>query len=358
MKPLRVGIIGTGRISGSHITGYLATEGIELYGVCDVVEERAVAASEKHSIAHVFKNFEALVNCPEIDLVSVCTPPFAHKDPTIAALEAGKHVLCEKPMALTAMEAEAMVDAWEHARVRHGNLFTIGYQGRWTRSAQLLKKFIDAGELGDIYYGRALATRRRGLPGWGVFTDKRLNGGGPVIDIGVHALDRALWLMGHPDPVSVMAVTFNKFGNRPGMFNPWGPWDHKGFDVEDAAFALIRFANGACLQLECSWILNIERSISKTILCGTEGGAEIDPLKIYQERHGTILDVIVPQGVTEGQDAPADRPHTVEIRGFVKAIREGTDPLVHPREALMVARIVDAIYESDREGRSIQLQGA
>lgn len=118
LKPLRVGIIGTGRISGSHITGYLATEGIELYGVCDVVEERAVAASEKHSIAHVFKNFEALVNCPEIDLVSVCTPPFAHKDPTIAALEAGKHVLCEKPMALTAMEAEAMVDAWEHARVR------------------------------------------------------------------------------------------------------------------------------------------------------------------------------------------------------------------------------------------------
>src|SRR5438067_7880125 len=205
-RPLRVGIIGTGRIAGSHIAGYEKTPGVELFAACDVIAERARETAERHRIPHVFTSFEEMVKLPELDVVSVCTPPFAHKDAAIAALEAGKHVLCEKPMALDAVEAQEMVDAWQRARRRYHNKFTIGYQGRWGRSAQTLKRFIDAGELGEIYYGRAVALRRRGVPGWGVFTNKAKNGGGPMIDIGVHALDRALWLMGHPQPASVMAV--------------------------------------------------------------------------------------------------------------------------------------------------------
>ena len=150
-------------------------------------------------------------------------------------------------------------------------------------------------------------------------------------------------------------VTYRKFGNRAGVYNPWGSWDPKTFDVEDSAFAMIRFRNGATLQLECSWALNIEKSMSQTVLCGTEGGAQLHPFKIFQERHGTIVDVVPPEGVTEGQGRSEPPAHVLEMQAFVKAIREGSDPLVMPEQALMVSRIVDAIYASDESGESIKL---
>ncbi len=355
-RTLRVGIIGTGGIaSGAHIPGYQRTPGVELYAACDVIEERAKEMAEKFSIPHVFTDYEQMLKLAELDVVSVCTPPFAHKDATIAALQAGKHVLCEKPMALNGQEAQEMVDAWHAARSTHHNKFSIGFQSRFGRNPQQLKRFIDAGELGDIYYGRAAALRRRGVPGWGVFTDKAKNGGGPLIDIGVHALDLALWLMGHPQPASVYGVTYRKFGNRSHVFNPWGAWDPQKYDVEDAAFAMIRFGNGAMLQLECSWVLNIERSMSQTILCGTEGGAQLDPFKIFQEKHETLLDIVPPERATEGQGRTAEPSYVPEIQGFIKAIREDTDPLVLPQQALMVSRIVDAIYASDESGAAVNL---
>jgi predicted dehydrogenase len=353
---LRVGIIGTGGIAqGAHIPGYQGTEGVELYAACDVIEERAQAMAAKFGIPHVFTDYEEMLKLPEIDIVSVCTPPFAHKDATIAALQARKHVLCEKPMALDATEAQEMLDAWYSVRERTNTVFSIGFQSRFGRNAQLLKRFIDAGELGELYYGRTAALRRRGIPGWGVFTNKAKNGGGPLIDIGVHALDLALWLMGHPQPASVYGVTFRKFGNRADVFNPWGSWDPQTYDVEDAAMAMIRFQNGATLQLECSWALNIERSMSQTILCGTEGGAQLQPFKIFQEKHGTILDIVPPEAATEGQGRSETPLHVLEMRGFVKAIREHSAPLVLPEQALMVSRIVDAIYASDASGQAVNL---
>ena len=355
-RVLRVGIIGTGGIAqGAHIPGYQNAEGVELFAACDVIEERARAMAEKFDIPHVFTDYNQMLQLPELDVVSVCTPPFAHKDAAIAALQAGKHVLCEKPMALDSTEARAMVDAWYEARASHGNAFSIGFQSRFGRQAQLLKRFIDAGELGELYYGRTAALRRRGIPGWGVFTDKSKNGGGPMIDIGVHALDLALWFLGHPEPESVYGVTYRKFGNRSGIYNPWGSWDPQKYDVEDSAFAMIRFRNGTTLQLECSWALNIERSMSQTILAGTEGGAQLHPFKIFQEKHGTILDVVPPEGVTEGQSGQDVPNHVHEVRGFIKAVREGTAPLVRPEEALMVSKIVDAIYASDASGESVKL---
>ena len=353
---LKVGLIGAGGIAaGAHIPGYQRTEGVELYAACDVIKERAEQMAAQYGIPHVFTEFERMLELPELDVVSVCTPPFAHKDAAIAALEAGKHVLCEKPMALDGTEAQAMVDAWRRSRPRFNNKFTVGFQSRWERHAQVLKRFVDAGELGDVYYARAVALRRRGVPAWGVFTNKAKNGGGPLIDIGVHALDLALWLMGHPQPRSVYGVTYRKFGNRPNVFNPWGRWDPKTYDVEDAAFAMIRFANGAALQLECSWALNVEKSVFQTVVCGTEGGAQTDPFKIFQEKHGTILDTVPPERAAEGQGRAGESPHTLEIQGFIRAIREDTDPLVLPEQALMVSRIVDAIYASDGSGDAVKV---
>lgn len=356
-RPLRVGIIGTGGIAtGAHIPGYQKAPGVELYSACDILKDRVEAMAQQYGIPHVYTDFREMVKDPELDVVSVCTPPFAHKDATIAALEAGKHVLCEKPMALDGDEAQEMVDAWYTSREKYGNKFTIGFQSRWSRHAQLLKRMIDAGELGEIYYGRTAYLRRRGVPAWGVFTDRSKNGGGPLIDVGVHAMDLAMWLMGSPQPVSVYGVTYRKFGNRANVYNPWGAWDPKKYDVEDAAFAMIRFDNGATLQLECSWALNIERSVSQTILAGTEGGAQMDPFKVFTERHGTVLDIGLPERPVEGEGRQGEAGKTLEIRGFIQAIRQDTEPLVRPEEALMVSRIVDAIYASDESGESVKIK--
>lgn len=356
LKTLRAGIIGTGGIAtGAHIPGYQKTPGVELYAVCDVLEDRARAVADKFGIPHVFSDYEAMLRLPELDIVSVCTPPFAHRDAAIASLEAGKHVLCEKPMALNGDDAQAMVDAWHRSRPTYGNLFTVGFQSRFGRNAQILKQMIDAGDLGDIYYGRASYLRRRGIPAWGVFTSKAKNGGGPLIDIGVHALDLSLWLMGHPRPVSVYGVTYRKFGNRKGVFNPWGAWDPATYDVEDAAFAMIRCENGATLQLDCSWALNIERSMQQTILCGTDGGAQLEPFKVFQEKYGTALDLAMPERPVEGHGNLTEASHTLQVRAFVQAIRDGTPPLVSPEQSLLVSRIVDAIYLSDETGESVRL---
>ena len=354
-RTIKVGIIGTGGIAGAHITGYQKTEGVELYAACDVIKERVEAVAERHGFKKVFTSFEEMVKDPELEVVSVCTPPFAHKDAAIAALEAGKHVLCEKPMALNGDQAQEMVDAYKKVRRKHKNLFSIGFNARWGQSAQTLKRIIDEGELGEVYYGRAVSHRRRGVPGWGVFTNKALNGGGPMIDIGVHALDMALWLMGHPKPVSVYGVTFQKFGKKKNVYNPWGSWDPKKFDVEDAAFAMIRFASGATLQLECSWALNIEKSYSQQIICGTEAGAQMSPFMLFGEKHGALVDTVVAERVTEGQGRAPESTHTLEVEGFIKAVREGAEPLVKPEEGLMVSRIVDAVYESDESGESVRI---
>lgn len=352
-RPLRVGIIGTGGIAGNHIEGYQKAEGVEFVATCDVIESRAIGMKEKYGFQTHFTSWEEMVKHADLDVVSVCTPPFAHVEPTIGALEAGLNVICEKPMALDAAQARSMVDAWHRVRESKGNLFTIGFQSRFGRNAQQLKRFIDAGELGDVYYVRAAYLRRRGVPAWGVFTSKELNGGGPMIDIGVHALDLSMWLMGYPKVQSVYGASYRKFGNRANVFNPWGKWDPATYDVEDSAFAMIRFENGAALQLEVSWALNLPKSVTETLFCGTEGGASLDPLTIYQEKHGTIVDVVVPDRATEGQEGQRQPNHFTQMVAWIEAVRSGTQPLVRPEEALQVSQIVDAVYASSDSGASV-----
>jgi len=353
-----VGIIGAGGIAtAAHIPGYQACgEAVELYAVCDVLPERAQKVAAQYGFRKVFTDFKELVADPALDVVSVCTPPFAHLPATVAALEAGKHVLCEKPMARTAAECQQMIDAWRRARAgKYPHLkFTVGFQSRFGRRAQLLKRVVEAGELGEVYFVRASALRRRGIPAWGVFTSKAKNGGGPLIDIGVHALDLALWLMGHPQPATVFGSTYRQFGNRADVYNPWGRWDPAAYDVEDSAFALVKFAGGATLYLECSWALNIERSVSQTLLCGTEGGAQLEPFRVFTERHGALWDTALPERPANGE-RPPERVHTLEVQGFIRAIQEDTEPLVRPEEALMVSQIVDAIYASDERGTAVAI---
>ena len=346
MKTLRIGVIGAGGIAtDAHIPGYLAQEGVEIVAICDVVPGKAQAVADKLGIPHAYESHTEMLNAEKLDAVSVCTPNFAHKQSTIDALEAGCNVLCEKPIAMNLAEGQAMVAAAEKA----GKLLQIGLQQRFGAEAQLLKRFIEAGDLGEIYYGEGTYLRRRGIPGWGVFTHKNLQGGGAMIDIGVHALDLTLWLMGNPRPVSVMGATYAAFGNRPEVSSgKWAHWDASTFDVDDTGLAMIRFDNDATLILRATWASNIEASFGETRILGTGGGAKMSPLQIYSEAHGALVDITP-------QELPEVRGHTQEIAHFCACLRGEAECLVKPWQVLDVQAILDAVYKSSATGHEVRL---
>ena len=278
MKKLKIGIVGCGEIAkGKHLPALKAySDKCEIVAFCDIIEERAVWAAKEYGTpdAKVYTDHKELLKDPEIDVVHVLTPNVAHCEITVNALNAGKHVMCEKPMAATTEDARKMIDAWK----KSGKKFTIGYQNRFRPEVQALKAACEAGELGDIYYGKAHAVRRRAVPTWGVFPNKALQGGGPLIDIGTHALDMTLWMMDNYEPERVLGSVFYKLGHMPEAVvgNAWGPWDPETFEVEDSAMGFIKMKNGATITLEASWALNITDSReASTTVCGTKAGGEI-----------------------------------------------------------------------------------
>jgi predicted dehydrogenase len=350
-RKIRLGIAGTGRIARSvHLAGFrrMADRG-ELVSAFDIDAGRLAQAAKDFDIPHAYTSFEQLLDGPALDAVTICTPPNAHAPLALQAFARGLHVLCEKPAAIAAADAVRMVQAARAA----DRVLMIGFQNRFSRACQALKRLIDDGALGEIYYARALALRRRGLPGWGGFTSKALSGGGPMMDIGVHALDRMLYLLGGPTPVTVFGATYRKLATRPG-FNSFGPWDPATVDVEDFATAQVRFATGATLLLEASWMLNIASSASGTLLCGTLGGAELDPLKVFTEQHGMLFDMALPEGTWPGPE-PLQTIQDAKLAHFLDCIERGTPPIVTPQEIVGVAQILEAVYRSAETGEAVTL---
>jgi predicted dehydrogenase len=345
--PIGIGIIGSGGIAqAAHMPGYAAyPELCRIVAVADIHPEVAKTAAEKFNVPHVFTDYRDLLKLKEVDAVSVCTPNYLHKQPTIDALEAGKHVLVEKPMAMNAQEGREMLEAAK----RTGKKLQVALNMRFSTGVRTIKRFIDAGKLGEIYYARAQALRRRGIPGWGVFTQKDKQGGGPLIDIGVHILDATLFFMGHPKPVSVSGMTYTKFGTREGVVGLMGQWDPKTYTVEDFAVGLVRFENDATLVIESSFCANIEHDVFNTTILGTEGGAQLHPLKLFREEEQTLLD-ITPFGLREVNS------HQQEVHAFLLAIINDTEPEVTAEQGLMATEIIDAIYASAETGREVVLR--
>ena len=347
-KRVRIGVIGTGGIANAaHLPGYSRIpDDCEVFAMCDIDAKALKQTAEKYpDVKHKVEDYKKLLEMNEIDGISVCTPNFAHHRITIDALKAGKHVLCEKPIALNAVQGMEMVEAARKAR----KFLQVGYNSRFAPSSQALHKFIKAGEIGEIYYARAQSLRQRGIPGWGVFIDKEKQGGGPLIDIGVHILDLTLWFMGHPKPTAASGVTYQKFGTRSDVVGFMGQWDYKKFTVEDFASALIRFDNGASICLEASFVANIPQEVHNTTLLGTEGGATSSPPTITQEKHGSLY-----TGELKVPNASVNT-HQLEMKAFVECIRDKKEPLVTGEHGLMVAQIMDAIYKSSDEGREVQI---
>jgi len=358
---LRVGVVGIGFIANlKHLPSLVhLADRVEVVALCDTEIARAEAAKTEYGLAAaaVTTEYRDLVNNPEIDVIHVCTPNNSHREITVAALEAGKHVLCEKPMAITGEDARAMVEAAQRA----GRKLTVGYQNRFRGDAQFVRAAVDEGRLGEIYVGRAYAVRRRGVPTWGVFRDKEKQGGGPLIDLGGHALDLTLWYMDNYDVDYVVGQTFDKLRNKP-VGNLGGPWDPAEITVEDSAFGFVRMKNGAVVTLDASWALNVAQNREGcTTLCGTEGGAEITSVD------GTYLATI--NGVVGGkltETAPeaksgyfgvsgaADNPGVPELATWLDAIETDGDPVVRPEQACRVTEILEAIYLSAASGEPIR----
>lgn len=365
---LQVGIIGCGGIANQKHLPSLAGQAdkCELVAFCDIIEERAQKAAKEYGTANakVYTDYTELLKDESIDVVHVLTPNVAHCPITVAAFEAGKHVMCEKPMAATTEDAQKMMDAWK----KSGKKFTIGYQNRFRTDALTLKRACEEGKLGDIYFAKAHALRRRAVPTWGVFPDKSKQGGGPLIDIGTHALDITLWCMDNYKPVSVTGSVFEKLGHsaEAAEGNMFGPWDPKTYEVEDSAFGFVKMENGATIFLESSWALNIKDSReAATTLCGTKGGAEMFG-GMSREAYDLVFNQTTAGQLTEErisdagaiayfEGATGGKPEQKECKQWLEAIINDTEPLVKPIQAFTVTQILDAIYRSAREGKEVRL---
>lgn len=354
---LKLGIIGCGGIArGKHLPSLSKIKEVELVAFCDIVEERATEMAKQYGTAEakVYTDFHQMLEAEQLDVVHVLTPNNAHAPATIAALEAGCHVMCEKPMAKTYAQAQDMLNAAE----RTGKKLTIGYQNRFRPDSIYLQKACNRGDLGDIYYAKAHALRRRAVPTWGVFLDEEAQGGGPLIDIGTHALDLTLWCMNNYKPKSVKGMTYKKLGSQTDAGNAWGDWDPTKFTVEDSAFGFITMEDGATIVLESSWALNmLDTHEAKTTLCGTKAGADMaDGLRINSVDFNK-LNVLKPMLGAEGvafYDSKQDSPADVEAKSWINAILTDTDPVVMPRQAIVVTQILEAIYESAKTGKTIE----
>lgn len=355
-EKLKVAIIGCGGIAnGKHMPSLSKLEQVEMVAFCDIEVERAEKAAAQYGSegAKVYEDYQELLKDDSIDVVHVCTPNSSHAEISIAAMEADKHVMCEKPMAKTTEEAKQMVEAAK----RTGKKLTIGYNNRFRQDSLHLHKMTERGDLGEVYFAKAHAIRRRAVPTWGVFLDEEKQGGGPLIDIGTHALDLTLWLMDNYKPKAVLGTTYHKLGHKENAANAFGPWDPKEFTVEDSAFGFITMENGATIILESSWALNtLDVDEAKVSLSGTEAGADMkDGLRINGEDFGKLYTQKVDLGsggvaFFEGQ---AENDADIEARQWIESIINDTEPLVKPEQALVVTQILEAIYESAKTGKAV-----
>ncbi len=351
-KKIKVGIIGVGSISMEHIESYLKNPDVELYAFCDINEEQLKTMSEKYGITRTFTDMHEMLKLEEIDAVSVCTWNSAHAPCTIAALNAKKHVICEKPMATSAEEARTMKEAAD----RNGKILMIGFVRRFGNDCGILKDFIAKDYFGEIYYAKASYLRRLGNPG-GWFGDRSRSGGGPLIDLGVHVIDLVRYLWGNPKPVSVYGATFQKLYARNNIkgkkiYRSASATENDICDVEDLATAMIRFDNGGVLSVETSFSLNIKKPRGDIELFGTKGGAKLSPeLEIYTEVHDYLADVTLDADTALGFDGLFAN----EINHFVSCVKDGTPCISPPEDGIEIMRILDAIYSSARMGHEVIL---
>ncbi|MBQ8551281.1 MAG: Gfo/Idh/MocA family oxidoreductase [Clostridia bacterium] len=357
MQKHRIGIIGCGGIAnGKHMPSIKKLGDCEMVAFCDLIEERAKKAAKDFgtSDAKVYTDYRELLADSTIDSVRVLTQNRCHCEITVAALEAGKHVLVEKPMCITPREAKLMLDA----RDRSGKLLAVGYQFKFSNEAQYVRAETEAGNFGEIYFGKCRSLRRRGVPTWGVFTQKEEQGAGPLFDIGTHALDMMLYVMDNYEPRMVVGSMYDKMKDEPRCANPFGEWDVDKFDVETSAFAFITMKNGATIILECSWLLNtLEGYGPKFLLAGTKAGADTftGKLLVNTVKHNrqTVEEPDFKAGGIAFYDGVSVDQNYLEQRNFIDAVLGKAELVNTADRAAVVTNILAAIKESSESGKPV-----
>jgi len=354
-KKLKYGIIGCGGIAQSkHLPSIKKIADVEIIALCDIIPAKAEKLNKElnDGKGKVFNDYRELLK-EDLDVVCVLTPNNSHCEITVSALNAGKHVMCEKPMAKNYEEAKAMLSAKD----KSGKLLTIAYQNRYRADSFFLKAECENGTLGEIYYAEATAIRRRAVPTWGVFLDEEKQGGGPLIDIGTHALDLTLFMMNNYEPAYAVGTVYHKLNKDKNTGNAWGDWDPNIFTVEDSAFGFIVMKNGATIVLKSSWALNtIDVREAVTTLCGTKAGADmphsgelvingVKNSRQYISKPDFKIGGVAFYGAV--QETEAD----IEARMFADAIQGKGKLYVKPEEAAVVTKILEGIYISAKTGK-------
>ena len=351
---VNIAIIGVGNIAETHLLAYSKNKNVKVVAFCDINPDRLAYMGKKWGVEKCYTDLDTMFReVPEIDAVSVCTWNAAHASCTVAALKAGKHVLCEKPMAMNATEASLMMQTAKEA----GKLLMIGFVRRHGNDAKIVREFVDSDYFGELYYAKATYLRRNGNPG-GWFGDKSLSGGGPLIDLGVHVIDLVRFIFGNPKPVSVYGATFTKLHDRKHIkadkgYRSSGAGREDVCNVEDLACAMIRFDNGAVLSIEAAFSLNLKKDEGKIELFGTKGGAKLDPeLELYGEMNGYMTDMKLANVETA---LSFDGLFENEIDHYIDCIEGRADCIAPAEDGVMLMKILDGIYESARLGHEVVL---
>ena len=370
MSKLRIGFVGCGGIAlGKHLPAMHAkNEDVDLVAFCDIIEERAIDVCKQFATvedAKVYTDYKEMLKDETIDAIHVLTPNNVHCEITVAALNAGKHVMCEKPMAATTEEAQKMLDA----RDKSGKLLTIGYQYRHFPVNALIKKVVGDGLIGEPYYIEANYLRRRGVPTWGVFIDKSKQGGGPNIDIGTHALDLALFCTDNYKVDYVVGTAFEKLGSLPkseqgqtdGRMQQ-NSWNEETYDVEDSAFGYIKMKNGAVIVLKSSWAINLPDDVATggatLMIAGTKGGVDTLEHKVRLnhivagQKATTMVGKSVPNAIVGFSKGDLEK-ESEEANYWVDALKGEGELFVTADQAFCVTKVLDAIYQSSKTGKPV-----
>lgn len=348
---LRLGVVGLGSIGRIHVKSFRTVPGVEVAAVAEIDQKRADALGEEYNIPLRYGDYRKMLKEAELDAITVCVPNYLHCPVAVAGLKAGCHVMVEKPPAMSVKEVKLMAATAKEV----GKTMMVAFCFRFRAETQKAKNLIEQGSLGEVYHARVTATRRRGIPGLGGwFTSKKQGGGGPLLDIGVHVMDTALYLMGYPEATHACGQTYRKFGHRDdysytGMWGtrvPGGP-----FQVEDLCSAFVRFKNGTTMTVEASWAAELKPELKVEIM-GDKGGVllvpgEKPPLTVFTQHGDTVVDEIPMLKDVDG--------YAAEAAHFVDCIRTKKRPMSHIETGLHVQRVIDGIYKSAKAGKEVKL---
>jgi len=338
MEKVRVALVGVGGISQVvRIPAILKMEDVELAALCEIDEAKLGVVAEKFGINNVYFDMQNLLKSEKLDGIFICTPNNFHYPMALLALEYGIPVLVEKPMALNTEQASRLTEMSEETGVK----LVVGMNNRFRDDAIILKDFLEKNELGKPFYVKCGWLRRWGRqPHQLWMNDRRISGGGVMMDMGIQLIDLALWLMGKPAVKYVRSFLYNIFENS---------------DVEDSGLAVIETVDDAVITVEVSWRMHLEKDMNYTHVFGKQGGAFMNPLRLFKEMHGNLVNVTPVH--TESNVDVFKSSFELEIRNFIEVIKGKTEPVTPAKDGEYIMRIMDAVYESARTGKQIDLEG-